>query len=122
MNNINRGKVALGISLKVFEELLQELQEQNLFGKLNTEQSFPIIEGNDALTITAKVNVDLFPIKFRLQTRNNGSLYTRLEIAGRAKLIVASPTAESPNLFDLPFSIYLNMGLALKTRNNRLLF
>lgn len=118
MNDLNRGKVAVGISLKVFEELIQKLQEENLLNGLNTQQSFSLIEGNSTLSVTAHINVELLPVKFTLNTKN-GNKYTRLEIEGRAKLKVSSPTAESPNLFDLPFSIKLNIGLALKTRNNK---
>ncbi len=119
MNNLNTGKVAVGLSLKVFEELLQEMQERDLFGKLSSEHNFNLIEGNDALTITAHIDVAMLPVKFRLRQHANGSTYTRLDLDGRVKLKVSSPAATSPDLFDLPFSIKLNIGLALKSRQNK---
>ena len=119
MDNINRGKIVFGIALKVFEELLQDLQEHGIFGSLSTTQEFPILEGNDELVISGHVHVALMPVQFRLKEAPNGVPYTALILSGKVKVKVSSPTAESPNLFDLPFTIHLKITPILKSRANK---
>lgn len=119
MNSINKGKLVLGVSLKVFEELLQSLQNQGLFDQLSSSMDFPIIQGNDDLVITANIDVQLAPVKFRLKVVSSSNRYTTIQLFGRVKLSVSSPTAESPDLFDIPFQIHLKMSPVLKTRTNQ---
>lgn len=119
MNNITKGKLVLGVSLKVFEELLQSLQNQGLFDQLSNSQDFALIEGNDDLVISANINVELAPVKFRLKVVNNSNRFTTLQLAGRVKLNVSSPTASSPDLFDIPFQIHLKITPVLKAKANK---
>jgi len=118
MQNIGIGKIAVGISLKVFEELLQELQKEEL-GDLNFQQDVYPIEGNQAIVLNANVDLNLHPIQFRIEYVSSIDWFTCLSLSGNVKVSVSSPDVEGPTLYDLPFSVKLKIGLELEQKQNR---
>lgn len=118
MDNIGTGKVVIGLSLKVIEELLQETQD-NLIGDLNFNQQIYPIEGNQDVVLNAHVDFDFFPVLFRIEHLSTARRITCLTIRGHLKLSVSSPSVEGPELYNLPFSIKLEVGLVLKPRANK---
>jgi len=116
---INQGKVAVGLSLKVIEEMLQELQAKGLFGNLNSEQSFYLVPGNETLHITANVGVKLKPLQLELRQSPQFINFLRLRMEGNVELLVSSTQVSGLKLYDLPFWFELGVELKLIQRPNR---
>lgn len=110
--DIGNAKLAFGLSINLFDDILKGLHAKNVFPKqLEVEQEINII---DKLNATIFLTVDNDPPNFYLDTQTAGEPYTRLEISGRVTPKIAFAGETSPDLFTIEFSAAVRVNIKLR--------
>lgn len=114
--DIGNAKVAAGIGINLFSELLKEIQKKRLNGSQNIHNSdIEIIPG---VTVNAKANLSLAPVNFNLHKDNSGDLYTRLDISGSVEIIIDTDQIDPTKILTIPINASLRIGFTLKDKPN----
>lgn len=114
--NVGTAQFATGISVRVFDDFLKELQVKKAFNNILIEKAFHLIEGNEEFVINGHAEGKMDPPVFAMHEKPNGERYTRLDISGTVDVWVSSPTAVSPPLFSFDISVKLIINMVLKPR------
>lgn len=109
--DIGNAKLAFGLSIKLFDDILKGLHEKNVIPQqIELEQGINIV---DQVNARIFLNVNLDPPNFYLDTQSADEPYTRLEISGRVTPKIAFADEISPDLFTIDFyaAVRLNINL-----------
>jgi hypothetical protein len=116
--DIGNAKLAFGLSIKLFDDILKGLYDKNVFpNRLFFDQEIELLEG---LPATVHVTATLDRPTFGMHTApGSGTPFTRLDLSGvvSAQITIAGQT--SPELFQIPLNAKVGLDLVLKPRSGK---
>lgn len=111
--NIGNAKIALGVSLKFFNDVLWGMYQKNVkFRHMNIEEEITIFEQIKA-TINLNINIDLPELEYESRGSNQEPVLL-LTIGGTVKPTITFAGQTSDVLFDVPFSAEANFRVVTR--------
>jgi hypothetical protein len=115
---IGNAKLAFGLAVKVFDDMLKALHERDVLPReLEMEEEVTIV---DQLKATVFLLVEFDPPEFGLHfDPETSNPYTRLDLRGRITPRIGFAGKTSPNLFTIDFSMGIKLAFILFPRGGR---
>lgn len=115
--DIGNAKLAFGLSIKLFDDILKGLHSQNVFPQqVEVEEEINIV---DKLKATIFLTVDIDQPDFYLEIEDAVEPELRFKISGKVTPKISFAGETSPDLFTIDFEAEVRLGIKLKNRINQ---